>query len=84
MAKRPPFIDTQRPMSSWEYGHHLRDLGLDHAEASELLGFHPFTSRRYAAGTLTVPPILARYLRLIAAKRLRPAKVRSLLAPWSF
>jgi hypothetical protein len=75
------FADEMAPMAYREYRAALARLNLNNTEAARLFGISSVSSRRFSSGLQTVPPTLARLVRLIEAQRLTAEQVRSWLAP---
>lgn len=57
----------------------LAALGLSQSRAARLLGVHIRTATRWCSGEQDIPPPVQRFLRLMLALKLTPAKVHKLL-----
>ena len=57
----------------------LADLGLSQSGAARLLGVHDRTPRRWVTGEQDIPPPVQRFLKLMLALKLTPAKVHKIL-----
>lgn len=57
-------------MTGDQYREAIATLGLNQTTAASLLEISPRNSRRYAAGELPVPPLLAMVLQLMIGMRL--------------
>lgn len=66
-------------MTSHQYREAIAALGLNQAEAASLLGVDARTSRRWACDERDVPMTVARFLRLMLALKLTPARVHKIL-----
>lgn len=65
-------------MTSDEYRAALEALGLSQVEGSAVLGSDERTSRRWASGERSVPPSVAKLLRLMIAMEIEPSVVKAL------
>ena len=66
-------------MTSTEYREAIAALGLNQAGAAKLLGVDDRTSRRWACDEREVPETVARFLRLMIARKITPAQVHKAL-----
>jgi DNA-binding transcriptional regulator YiaG len=62
-------------VTALQYRRTLEKLGLSQVQAAAFLGVDPRTSRRWALDEATVPIAVAKLLRLMAARHIRPEEV---------